>query len=171
MCIKVHSPNLLEKYICELVGIGCVITFPPSKLWKAKLFILCGVMFLVRLQEHFEIDHFLGVNGLNKMTRVDHPSGVTCISVNINSRSRDNRPFHMGVIWPCCNICKYFFQQQLQLNLQQPIKWQESQIVQPSRTTELCCRKLPCLLWHLLSNRTVCDRKGRKNGGCLQQID
>ena len=30
---------------------------------KNKFSILCGVIFLVRLQEKFEIDHILGVKG------------------------------------------------------------------------------------------------------------
>ena len=34
-----------------------MIIFHLSKVWKAKFFILCDVIFLVRLQEKFEIDH------------------------------------------------------------------------------------------------------------------
>ena len=41
----------------EVVRIGSVIIFQLSKLCKAKFFILCDVIFLVRLQEKFEIDH------------------------------------------------------------------------------------------------------------------
>ena len=41
----------------NVVWIGSIITFHLSKLWKAKFFILCDVLFLVRLQEKFEIDH------------------------------------------------------------------------------------------------------------------
>ena len=37
-----------------------MINFHLSKLWKAKFFILCGVIFLVRLQEKLEIDHSMG---------------------------------------------------------------------------------------------------------------
>ena len=33
------------------------IIFHRSKLWKAKFFILCDVIFLVRLWEKLEIDH------------------------------------------------------------------------------------------------------------------
>ena len=36
--------------------IGSLIIFQLSKLWKAKFFILCDIIFLVRLQEKFEID-------------------------------------------------------------------------------------------------------------------
>ena len=34
-----------------------MIIFHLSKRWKAKFFILCDVIFLVRLQGKFEIDH------------------------------------------------------------------------------------------------------------------
>ena len=37
--------------------IDSTIIFYLSKLWKAKFFILCDVIFLVRLQEKFEIDY------------------------------------------------------------------------------------------------------------------
>ena len=36
---------------------GSIIILHLSKLWKARFFILCDVIFLVRLQEKFEIDH------------------------------------------------------------------------------------------------------------------
>ena len=53
-----HSPNLLlRKCISEVERIGSIIIFHLSKLWKAKFFILCGVIFLVRPQVKFEIDH------------------------------------------------------------------------------------------------------------------
>ena len=55
---KVISPNLLSrKCISEVGRIGSIIIFHLSKLWKAKFFILCDVIFLVRLQGKFEIDH------------------------------------------------------------------------------------------------------------------
>ena len=55
---KVHSPNLpKEKCMGEVVRIGSVIIFHPSNLWKAKFFILCDVIFLVRLQGKFDFDH------------------------------------------------------------------------------------------------------------------
>ena len=34
-----------------------ILIFNLSKLWKATFFILCDVIFMVRLQEKFEIDH------------------------------------------------------------------------------------------------------------------
>ena len=36
---------------------GSIIIFHLSMLWKAKFFILCDVIFLVRLQGKFELDH------------------------------------------------------------------------------------------------------------------
>ena len=55
---KAHSPNLpKEKCIDEVARIGSKIIFHMSKLWKAKFFILCDVILLVRPQEKFEIDH------------------------------------------------------------------------------------------------------------------
>ena len=46
-----------EKCMGEVVRIGSEIIFDLSKLWKAKFFILRDVIFLVRLQGKFEIDH------------------------------------------------------------------------------------------------------------------
>ena len=51
-----------EKHISEAVGI--ITIFHLSKLWKAKFFILCNVIFMVRLQGKIEIDHSWGVKGL-----------------------------------------------------------------------------------------------------------
>ena len=56
---KVHSPNLFkERCISEVVRIGSIIIRRLIKLWKAKFFIRCDVIFVVRLQEKFGIDHF-----------------------------------------------------------------------------------------------------------------
>ena len=53
----VHSPSLRKgKRISEVVRIGSIIIFHWSKLWKVKFFMLCDVIFLVRLQRKFEID-------------------------------------------------------------------------------------------------------------------
>ena len=53
-----HSSNLPEeKCIGEVVRISSIIIFHLSKLWKARFFILCDVIFLVRLQGKFEIDN------------------------------------------------------------------------------------------------------------------
>ena len=52
--IKEHSFNLLERDVqCEVGGIN----FHLNKLSKAKFSTLCDVIFLVRLQGKFEIDH------------------------------------------------------------------------------------------------------------------
>ena len=51
------SPNLpKEKCINEVVT-GSIIIFHLSKLWKVKFSILCDVLFLVRMQGKFEIEH------------------------------------------------------------------------------------------------------------------
>ena len=51
------SQPLKDKCISEVVRIDWIIIIHLSKLWKAKFFMLCGVIFLVRLQGKFEIDH------------------------------------------------------------------------------------------------------------------
>ena len=44
------SQHLKDKCISEVVRIGSIIIFHLSKLWRAKFFILCDVIFLVKLQ-------------------------------------------------------------------------------------------------------------------------
>ena len=44
----------MYKWDRGIVRIGSIIIFHLSKLWKAKFFILCDVIFLVRLQRKFE---------------------------------------------------------------------------------------------------------------------
>ena len=62
---KVHSPNpSKEKCICDVVRIGTIIICQLSKLWKTKFFIPCDLIFLVRLQEKFDIDHSWEWKGL-----------------------------------------------------------------------------------------------------------
>ena len=47
---NVNSPNLWKRNVWrEVVRIGGIIIFHPSKLWKSKFFILRDVIFLVRL--------------------------------------------------------------------------------------------------------------------------
>ena len=52
-----------EKCMSGVAWIGSKITINLSKLWKAKFSILCDVIFLVRLQEKFDIDHSLEWKG------------------------------------------------------------------------------------------------------------
>ena len=51
------SQPFKEKRIHDVVRIGSNITLHLRKLWKAKFFILCDVVFLARLQGKLEIDH------------------------------------------------------------------------------------------------------------------
>ena len=44
-----------KKCISDVERIDSIIIFHPSKWWKAKFVVLCDVIFLVRLQEKFEI--------------------------------------------------------------------------------------------------------------------
>ena len=60
---KVHSPNPIKRNdwrynISEVVRVGSIIIFHQSEPWKAKFSILCGVIFLVKLWEKFEIDNW-----------------------------------------------------------------------------------------------------------------
>ena len=55
---KYNLPTSFEEQcILEVLRIGSIIIFHLSKLWIAKFFIFCDVIFLVRLQGKFEIDH------------------------------------------------------------------------------------------------------------------
>ena len=57
--IKYILPSFYkEKCKSEVVRCGNIIIFYLSKQWKAKFFIVCDVIFLVRLQEKLEIDYF-----------------------------------------------------------------------------------------------------------------
>ena len=63
---KVYSPNLSKSDCMSVaVRICSIITFHLSKLWKVKFSILCDVIFLVRLEENFDIDHSQEWKGLN----------------------------------------------------------------------------------------------------------
>ena len=54
---QVHfSITIWKKYLSEVMRISSTIIFHLSKLWKAKFFILCEVIFVVRLQEKIEIE-------------------------------------------------------------------------------------------------------------------
>ena len=54
---RAFSQPFKRKCICEVPRTGSIIIFHLSKLWKAKFFVLCDVIFLLRLQGKFEIDH------------------------------------------------------------------------------------------------------------------
>ena len=63
-------PPEFEKYILptrkcvsDVVSIGCIIIFHLPKLRNAKFSVLCDVIFLVRLQEKFDIDHSCSPTG------------------------------------------------------------------------------------------------------------
>ena len=47
----------------DVVRIGSIMICQLSKLWTAKFFVLCGVIFVVRLQEKFDIDHSRELKG------------------------------------------------------------------------------------------------------------
>ena len=47
-----------EKSISDIVRISSIIIFHLSKLWKAKFSIVCDVVYLVKMEEKFEYDHF-----------------------------------------------------------------------------------------------------------------
>ena len=63
------SQPIQEKCISEVVRISSIIIFHLNKLWKAKVFVLCVVIFLVRLQGKFEIDLSLEWKGFQKPNR------------------------------------------------------------------------------------------------------
>ena len=65
---KCILPTFLKRFMSEVVRIGSIIIFHLSQVWKAKFFILCDVIFLVRLQEKFEIYH-------------SWPKGLICVEV------------------------------------------------------------------------------------------
>ena len=55
---KVQSPDQFWRaMLLEVLRIGSIIIFHLSKLWIARFSIFCDVIFLVRLQGKFEIDH------------------------------------------------------------------------------------------------------------------
>ena len=53
----IRSPNLLRRNcISDVVRIGSTIVSHLIKLWNVKFFLLCDVIFLVKLQGKFELD-------------------------------------------------------------------------------------------------------------------
>ena len=93
---KIHSPNLpKEKCISEVVRTGTRIIFHLSKLWKAKLSILCDVIFLVRLQGKLEIDHSWEWKGWPFHSQDWSSSNFSCsLTSHITSHGTKNLTFH-----------------------------------------------------------------------------
>ena len=54
---SVFSQPFKKRCMSDVARICSIITFHLSKLWKVKFSILCDVIFLVRLQGNFGIDH------------------------------------------------------------------------------------------------------------------
>ena len=54
---RTFSQLYKEKCISEAVRVGSVNSFHLNNLWKATFFILCDVIFLMRLEGKFEVDH------------------------------------------------------------------------------------------------------------------
>ena len=90
------SQPFKDKCISKVVGIGSIIIFHLSKLWKDKFFILCDVIFLVKLQGKFEIDHSWELKGsLKNSPRVKlslhdsfHPFFLTKMPAMQNRRGK-----------------------------------------------------------------------------------
>ena len=61
---KYILPTFNKKCIGEVERIGSIVIFHFIELWKAKLFILCDAIFLVRQQGKFENWPLLGMKGL-----------------------------------------------------------------------------------------------------------
>ena len=62
---KNYPCRINSQCVSDVVRIGSLIIFHLSKLSKAKFFILCDAIFLVRLRGKCEIDHTLGVKELH----------------------------------------------------------------------------------------------------------
>ena len=74
---RTFSQPFKQKCMSEVVRIGSIIIFYLSKLWKARFFILCDILFLVRLQEKLEVDHSWEWKGLCLV--VQHLHWKSCI--------------------------------------------------------------------------------------------
>ena len=71
--------------ICEVVRICSIFIFHVSKLWKAKFFILCGVIFLVRLQGNLKLISLRSIItrlelSCSSSTRVKFNSWMKCVT-------------------------------------------------------------------------------------------
>ena len=65
----------------KVVRICIKIIFHLSKLWKANFSLLCDVIFLVRLQGNFDIDHSQEWKGLPRYMPVDAIRMMHCLCV------------------------------------------------------------------------------------------
>ena len=54
---------------------GSIIIFHLSKLWKAKFSILCDVIFLVRMQEKFDIDQGFNCHSVSRSIYLSSEGG------------------------------------------------------------------------------------------------
>ena len=77
------SQPFKDKCISDILRIGSIIIFHLSKLWKANFFILCGVIFLVRLQRKFGIDHSWEWKGSVKWQSTEGCSRIYCKKSNL----------------------------------------------------------------------------------------
>ena len=57
LTLSLPSSTFSTEMYKEVARIGSIVILYMSKLWKARFFMLCDVIFLVRLQEKFEMDH------------------------------------------------------------------------------------------------------------------
>ena len=93
------SQPFKEKCMSDAVRIGSIIIFHLSKLWKAKFFILCDVIFLARLQVGSEMVNTSYSNSgptLGKVTSLLWSRSSSLIScINISERQSP---------WPCGHI-------------------------------------------------------------------
>ena len=67
------------KFTSDVVRIGSLIIFHLSKLCKVKFFIMCGVIFMVRLQGKFGID-----------PKSDRPNKACCYAIQFSQELRGN---------------------------------------------------------------------------------
>ena len=75
-----------EKWTSEVARIGSIIIFHICKLWKGKFFILCDVIFLVRPQGKFEVDHLNWEGNSSQMWWSEHAMFIpgNAISTRMN---------------------------------------------------------------------------------------
>ena len=115
MSKSTFSQPFKTKCVSKVVRIGRITIVHLRNLWKAKFFILCAVIFLVRLQWKFEIDHsWVNISAwqeptldqfqfqLRPLFRVQEwsISNFSCsLPRNITSHSMKNLPLHSLLRW------------------------------------------------------------------------